>query len=118
MIAAIDEQDIIALKAHPGLYETVQHIPMIWAAFPDARHTIERQFSASDMVATCAIVRGTHQGPFLGVAPTGKPVEFMVLMIDQVADGKIVLHYAIPDLFSLLAIVGMLPTPGPVPAHA
>jgi predicted ester cyclase len=52
------------------------------------------------------------------VAPTGKPVEFMVLMIDQVADGKIVLHYAIPDLFSLLAIVGMLPTPGPVPAHA
>jgi len=42
VLEAIDRHDLDALKVHPGLYETVQHMPSLWASFPDARHTVER----------------------------------------------------------------------------
>jgi predicted ester cyclase len=110
VLAAIDRHDLPALQAHPGLHETVQHIPLMWAAFPDLRHTVERQIADGDMVATCATVRGTHRGPLLGAPPTGKEVAFLVLMMNQIVDGRIVLHYGLPDWMALLGPLGVLPS--------
>ena len=110
VLAAIDRHDLSALQAHPGLHETVQHIPLMWAAFPDLRHTVDRQMADGDMVATCATVRGTHHGPLLGAPSTGKEVAFLVLMMNQVADGRIVLHYGLPDWMALLGLLGVLPS--------
>ena len=118
VLQAIDRQDLDALKVHPGLYETVQHMPSLWASFPDAYHTVEQQIAAGDVVATRATVRGTHQGAFMGVAPTGSAVEFMVLMMDEVVDDKIVQHFAVPDVFTLLVTLGGLPAPAPAPRSA
>lgn len=117
-VEAIDRHDLDGLKVHPGLYETVRHMPSFWASFPDAHHTVEQQIAAGDVVATRATVRGTHQGAFMGIAPTGRAVEFMVLMLDEVVDDKIVRHYAVPDVFTLLVALGGLParTPAPTPA--
>ncbi len=39
---ALDRQDFEAIKEHPGLYQTVQRQPMVRAAFPDLRTTIEQ----------------------------------------------------------------------------
>lgn len=113
-LEAIDRHDLPALSAHPGLHEMVRYIPMMWAAFPDIQHRIEHQIADGDMVATCATVRGTHRGALLGAAPTGKEVSFLLLMLDRVEDGMIVLHYGLPDWFSLLQAVGLLS----VPTHA
>jgi predicted ester cyclase len=118
MVEAIDRHDLDALKVHPGLYETVQHMPSFWASFPDARHTVDQQIAAGDVVATRATVRGTHQGAFMGVAPTGRAVEFMVLMMDEVVDDTIVRHYAVPDVFTLLVALGGLPALAPAPTPA
>ncbi len=117
-VEATDRHDLGALQAHPGLHETVQHMPLMWVSLPDARHTIEQQFAEGDMVATRATVRGTHQGTFMGVAPTGREVAFMVLMMDQVVDGKIVLHFALPDMLSLLVSLGVIPNPVPPQVRA
>jgi predicted ester cyclase len=118
VLQAIDCHDLDALKAHPGLYETVQHMPSFWVSFPDAHHTVEQQIVAGDVVATRATVRGTHQGAFMGVAPTGRAVAFMVLMMDEVIDDKIVRHFAVPDVFALLVALGALPALASAPRPA
>jgi predicted ester cyclase len=89
---AIDRQDLAALHNHPGLNETVESIPVMWAAFPDMRTTIDHMFADGDMVAACATVRGTHRGAFMGIQPTGQEVSFTALTLDRVVDGRIVLH--------------------------
>jgi predicted ester cyclase len=42
-----------------------------------------------DLVTTQVTFRGTHQGEFLGVAPTGKPMTFSIIDIWRVQNGKI-----------------------------
>jgi predicted ester cyclase len=110
VLDAIDRHDLPTLHTHPGLHETVRHIPLMWAAFPDLRHTVDRQIADGDMVATCATVRGTHRGMLLGAPPTEKEVAFLLLMMNQVADDKIVLHYGLPDWMALLGPLGVLPS--------
>jgi predicted ester cyclase len=110
VFAASDRNDLAALREHPGLYETVHHIPTMWAALPDLRHTIEQQFVADNVVTTVATAHGTHRGPLFGVAPTNAPVQFMVLTVDRVVDGRIDLHYGLPDWMALLVPLGALPT--------
>lgn len=43
-------------------------------AFPDARATLEDIVAEGDRVAYRLTIRGTHEGAFLGVAPTQKRV--------------------------------------------
>jgi predicted ester cyclase len=43
--------------------------------FPDGREEIQDLVAEGNMVMARWIFRGTHQGEFLGIAPTWKPVE-------------------------------------------
>ena len=43
-------------------------------AFPDLRVTVEDRIFADDKIVARNIWSGTHRGPFLGVAPTGKQI--------------------------------------------
>jgi predicted ester cyclase len=110
-VEALDRQDFEALKEHPGLYQTVQRQPMVRAAFPDLRTKIEQQVAEEDTVATRATMEGTHGGAFFGVAPTKNTVKLTLLLIDQIVDGKIVLHYANADWLAVLVQLGALPPP-------
>ena len=105
-VAALEQGDWAAIAAHPGLAETLQHFPAMLVAFPDLHHSIEQEIVAGEMVCTVAFAHGTHQGAFLGIEPTGKPVQFMVLGIDQVVEGMVVRHWALPDWMSLLHQLG------------
>ena len=108
---ALDQQNFEALKEHPGLYQTAQRQPMVRAAFPDLRTKVEQQVAEGDTVATRATMQGTHLGTFMGVAPTNKQVTLTVLLMDQIVDGKIVLHYANADWIGVLVRLGALPPP-------
>ena len=99
---AIDAQDIDTLRTHPGLYETVQHMPHLWSAFPNLRSVIDHITVEGDLVATVVTVTGTHSGSFIGETPTGREISFIVLSMDRVENGKITLHYATPDLFPFI----------------
>jgi predicted ester cyclase len=118
-LEALDRQDFETIKEHSGLYQTVQRQPMIRAAFPDLRTTIEQQIAEGDTVATLATMEGTHLGAFMGVAPTNKQVKLTVLLMDQIVEGKIVLHYANADWIGVLVKLGALPPPpGMTKTHA
>ena len=43
--------------------------------FPDGREEIQDLVAEGNMVMARWIFHGTHQGEFMGIAPTGKPVE-------------------------------------------
>ena len=115
-LEALDEQNFDALRAHPGLYQTVERQPLIRASFPDLRTTVEHQIAEGDTVATRATLRGTHLGPFMGVAPTSKQLTWSLLLMDQVVDGRIVLHHANADWIGVLVKLGVVPPP-PTPAR-
>lgn len=101
--------------APPGL-AGVRMIPtMFRTAFPDVNFTIDQMIGEGDKVATYVTGRGTHQGPFAGVAPTGKHVSWASMGIFRVAGGKIVEHWGIPDLMDLMRQIGGVPPVGAPP---
>lgn len=110
-LEALDQRNFAALTEHPGLYQTVERQPAIRAAFPDLRTTVEHQIAEGDTVATRATLRGTHLGPFMGVAPTNKQLTWSVLLMDTIVDGRIVLHYANADWIGVLVKLGVVPPP-------
>jgi predicted ester cyclase len=75
-------------------------------AFPDYHGTNEIQIAEGDMVANRFVFYGTHQGEFMGIAPTGREVRFTGLVIDRVVDGKIVENWIEGDLEDLLQQIG------------
>ena len=80
-------------------------------AIPDLKHTIEEMIAINDKIWVRMTVRGTHKGPFMGFAPTGKSFTITVLDICRIEGGKIVEHWGVPDRFALLHQFGVLPIP-------
>ena len=111
ILEALDRQNFDALKEHPGLYATVVRQPLVRAAFPDLQTTIEHQVAEGDTVATRATLRGTHLGAVFGVAPTNQQLTWSVLLMDQIVDGKIVLHHANADWMTVLTKLGVISPP-------
>ena len=89
-----------------------QFFAMFRAAFPDLRVTIEDMIAEGDKVVARLTMRGTHQGEFLGIPPTGKQVTMGVIDIVRVADGKAVEHWGISDQLGLMQQLGAIPAPG------
>jgi predicted ester cyclase len=64
-------------------------LPETLAAFPDVKATINQWVVEGDLVVAYTTYNGTHQGEFLGVAPTGKAVTWSIIDIFRVKDSKI-----------------------------
>jgi predicted ester cyclase len=75
-------------------------------AFPDYHGTNEIQIAEGDMVANLFVFYGTHEGEFMGIAPTGREITFTGLTIDRVVAGKIVENWIEGDLEDLLQQIG------------
>lgn len=77
--------------------------------FPDSRITIDASVSAGDTVATRWSLTGTHQGPFQGIAPTGRAVRFSGVEYNRVVDGRFAEHWSMFDNVALLRQIGAMP---------
>lgn len=75
-------------------------------AFPDGHFSVEEEIAEGNAVVHRWTFRGTHEGEFLGVAGTGKPVEVTGTAVTHFKDGKIVKHLADVDMLSILQQVG------------
>lgn len=65
--------------------------------------TIHDQIAEGDKVTTRKTISGTHDGPLLGVEPTGKPILIDVIDIVRVEDGRYAEHWGINNLSTVLA---------------
>jgi steroid delta-isomerase-like uncharacterized protein len=76
-----DERGLEELKHYVGIYRT---------AFPDIQDTVEDIVAEGDKVVVRWTSGGTHQGEFMGVAPTGRHVRFSGMRLFRIAENKIV----------------------------
>ena len=78
-------------------------------AFPDFRAEIHWQRVDGDVVTTYKTYQGTHMGVFLGMAPTGRHIQFETVDAMRVRNGKITEHWGVANLFSVLQQLGAWP---------
>ncbi len=83
------------------------------ATFPDSELTLEDMFAADDRVAFRSTLRGTHQGIFQGIAPTGRRVTGGLIDVVRIEQGKIIEHWGGPDMWDVLQQLGAVITEGP-----
>ena len=81
-------------------------------AFPDFHSTIEDQIAEGDKVATRWTIRGTHQGEFRGIAPTGKQITVTGIGIFRFSEGKVVESCDNFDQLGMMQQVDAIPQPG------
>jgi steroid delta-isomerase-like uncharacterized protein len=78
-------------------------------AFPDVHFTADVVVASEDRAAVRWTGRGTHQGEFQGLAPTGLPVVFTGINVYRIACGQIVEGWSEPDALGLLQQLGVVP---------
>jgi serine phosphatase RsbU (regulator of sigma subunit) len=73
------------------------------SAFSDFHISIEEQIAEGDKVVSRYTIRGTHQGDFRGMAPTGKEIEIKGVTIFRFSEeGKVVETWDSYDQLSLM----------------
>jgi predicted ester cyclase len=102
-------EDVRNNGVHVGVAGPVGRIRDRLAGFPDLTTSIEDMFVSGDKLAVTLIWRGTHTGPYGGVAATGKPVEVRDTAIWHFRDGKVTEILTLQDQFAILKQIGYLP---------
>jgi predicted ester cyclase len=82
------------------------------SGFPDLQLSTEEIVAEGDKVAIRNTWRGTHQGVFQGVPPTGRHVAFTGTDIFRFVDGKIAEQWADLDALGLMQQLGVIPAMG------
>lgn len=83
------------------------------AAFPDLTVTEEDSIAEGDKVASRVTFRGTHEGEFQDLPPTGTSVEFEVMVINRFEDGQLAEAWVQVDVMGLMQQLGVVEEPGP-----
>lgn len=93
----------------PGGYLAI--VGMIRDGFPDIQWTLEEMIAEGDRVAARFTMRGTHQGTFFGVPPSGKQIAVQAMNFYRLAGGQFVEEHGQPDMLGLLQQIGAVPAP-------
>lgn len=103
----------------PGLGAVRDHVARLRRAFPDLHGIVEDEIAEGDRVAQRITCRGTHDGHYLDIPPTGRQVCFEVFEINRVGpDGRFVEHWSSADLLGVLRQLGATPDRTPAaPDH-
>jgi steroid delta-isomerase-like uncharacterized protein len=80
----------------------------VFVAFPDYHQTIVDWIAEGEKVVARWTTRGTHQGPYNGIPPTGKVIIEHGIDIFRVVDGQIVEHWVELDLLGILQQMGVV----------
>jgi predicted ester cyclase len=100
----------VALHGYPGGMQGLDGLrafhEALWEAFPDARLTVEDLVVEGDRAALRYRLRGTHRGPYLGVAPTGLEFDVEGLTLLRLAGGRVVEEWHSPTELAILRQLG------------
>ena len=88
-----------------------QHVAMYDASLPGYWIEVEDVMAEGDKVSVRGMVRGVHNGQLMDIGPTGREVAITLFITYRIANGKIVEHWMLADMLSLLQQVGALQSP-------
>jgi steroid delta-isomerase-like uncharacterized protein len=77
-------------------------------AFPDLHVTVENLIAEGDKVVAFKTLRGTHRGTHLGIPATGKSVEYQIISIYGIKNGKMAEFWGLQDEFVLRQQLGVI----------
>jgi steroid delta-isomerase-like uncharacterized protein len=90
--------------------EALAGLVVMWrTGFPDMQETVEDLISKGDKVVGRFLMRGTHRGEFMGIAPTGRSVTMSGIDMVRVADGKISEFWYAEQTLELMQQLGAAP---------
>lgn len=95
----------------PGLDGLKDTLIRIRSAFPDSSWTVEEQIAEGDKVLTRFVWSGTHEGDFLGIPATHRPINVWGMVIDRFAGEKIISTRILMDTFGMMMQLGVI-SPG------
>ena len=78
----------------------------VLAAFPDMQYVVEHLIVEGDLVAAYVVGTASHQGPFLGLAPTQLPARFAGTYHARVEADRIVEDWDVFDLLTSVFTLG------------
>ncbi len=96
----------------PGREGAKAFVRVFHAGFPDLSLTNEDIIGEGDKVVHRYVLRGTHQGEFMGIPPTGNRIEVHGIDELRVSGGKIVERWGQVDQLGLMQQLGVVPPPG------
>lgn len=78
----------------------------IFKGLPDFSYTVKRIIAEGDIVMMYSTTTATHKGEWLGNPPTGNKLNFDVVDIFRIENGKIAEHWDVADTLKLFTQVG------------
>jgi predicted ester cyclase len=85
--------------------QTIAHL--MFGAFPDMQSIEQELVVDGETLVTRRILRGTHKGEFMGIAPTGKEVTAGGVWLSHFSNGKIKEQWVYFDALGMLQQVGV-----------
>lgn len=95
----------------PGPEGFRQFFTELRTAFPDLKVSVEKMIADVEYVALAYTITGTHQGRFLGFAPTGKQMRARGVEIGKFAHGQLIERWGSSDQLGILQQLGLVPSP-------
>ena len=89
-------QPVAGPEAFKGMFSM-----FMMPAFPDQKITLERFVESGDRIAIQMSWTATHQGPFIGIPPTGRHISVTGTGIFRIADGKIAEEWMYEDFLGI-----------------
>ena len=110
--------DFVEHEEIPGIPPTkdgvVQYFRIMLAAFPDLRMDVKDAFASGDKAVARLQISGTHQGEFMGIPATGKPVSVNLIDITRFGDdGLAHEHWGVADQLAMMQQLGVIPAGPP-----
>ena len=102
----------VPLPCSPGVRGMDEVVSACRAAFQGLDVTVEDMVAEDDMVAARFTARGVHNGAFMGLPPTGKPITMTGMEIFRLERGKIAELWGEANLLGLMQQLGILPPMG------
>jgi steroid delta-isomerase-like uncharacterized protein len=99
--------DFVERDEIPGLPPTkdgvIQYFRIMLAAFPDMRMDVQDSFASGEKAVARLRVSGTHQGEFMGIPATGKPVSVNLIDITRFGDDGLAReHWGVVDMLAMM----------------
>lgn len=110
--------DFVEREELPGFPPTkdgvIEYFRILLAGFPDLHMAVQDVIASGDKAVARVLVTGTHQGPFMGIAATGKRIEVKLIDIIRFGeDGRAREHWGLIDQLAMMQQLGAIPAEPP-----
>jgi steroid delta-isomerase-like uncharacterized protein len=92
----------------PGRDFFKAHMRELFDAFPDFGGTLEDVVVGGDKVVSRSVFRGTQERELMGIPANGHSVEYRVIEIFRLEDGRIVEHWQQADTLAMFQQLGLV----------